>query len=249
MGRPVGQLFGASWLWLGACSMATYWRYAGPAWGYDAAVAVGWAGWFVGMVAAGGMAGLPALMRKRAERKWRWIRAHLPEIPAGAKVLDLGAGEGFVGEVVRGETGAEVVLADVVDFNRTTLPLVRYDGRSLPFESGQFDLTLLIYVLHHAREAERVLAEARRVTRGPIVVLESVREGPLQHRVFVRLDKLANALRSGGAMRAQEASLHIRSDGEWRAVFERLGLRVRWGARRACGVHRERLYMLKPLLV
>lgn len=245
--KPVGRAFAGAWLWLAACSVATYWRYVGPDWGYPTAVALGWSGWALGISWAGILAALPAMMRFRAERKWRWIRTHLPPQPV-ARVLDLGAGDGYVGEVVRRDTGAEVVLADVVDFNRTALPLVLYDSRTLPFPSAHFDLALLVYVLHHARDAERVLAEARRVTRGAIVVVESVNEHPLQHRVFVRLDRLANALRSGGAMREQEPFLHVRSDTEWQAVFGRLGLRVSATARRGRGVHRERFYLLSPLL-
>ena len=249
VGSPAGRALGAAWLWLAAFSMATYWRYAGPPWGYTAAVAVGWSGWAVCAGAAGfTVIGLPALMRARARRKWRWIRAYLPAPSAAERVLDLGAGDGYVGEVVRQTTGAEVVLADVVDFNRTSLPLVRYDGRSLPFEDARFDLTLLVYVLHHARDPEAVLREARRVTKGRVVVVESVAEHPLQRRLFEPLDRLANRLRSGGAMREQEGSLDVRSDAEWRRAFPALGFEVVSASRRGRGVHRQRLYVLNPLL-
>ncbi len=243
-----GRKHAAAWLWLGAWTLATYWRYAGPAWAYPAAVAVGWTGWAFGLTGASLEALLPVVMRRRAAWKWRWIAAHLPAPFPYKRVLDLGAGEGYVGEIVSRETRAEVTLADVVDFNRTALPFVRYDGRTLPFSTGAFDLTLVVFVLHHARDAEQVLAEARRVTNGPLMVIESVAEGKAQRWLFERSDRLANAVRSGGAMAAQEAWLEVRSDEAWQALFAQLGLRVQRVSGRGRGVHRQRLYSLVPLL-
>jgi SAM-dependent methyltransferase len=244
--RPAGRLFAWGWVWLAAWSLATYWRYAGPAWGYPAAVAFGWSGWAAFMVASAGVRVLPALLRRRAESKWRWIEQHLPPSPPRPTVLDLGAGEGFVGEAARRRLAAEVTLADVVDFNRSSLPLHLHDGRTLPFADGRFDLTLLVFVLHHAEDPERVLAEARRVTRGAVVVVESVYEGPVQRELMERLDRLANALRSGGRMAEQPP--RFRTDAEWRSAFARLGLRVVAESRRGRWVHVQRLYTVGPLL-
>ena len=246
--RPVGRWFALGWLWLATISMATYWRYAGLSWGYDAAVAIGWGGWmaFTGL----GMAKLllPALMRYRARRKWRWIQSHLPVLGGSSQVLDLGAGEGFVGEAVHRDIGVSVTLADVVDFHEADLPFVLLDDSRLPFDDGAFDVTLLVFVLHHTEDAEAVLREARRITRGEIVVLESIYEGAWQHRLLDRLDRLANALRSGGLMAAQEEHLHFRADAEWKALFDRLDVMLVGEAHRGRWVHRQALYVLKPLL-
>lgn len=234
-----------AWAWLGLFSLATYWRYAGPSWGYPAAVTVGWSGW--GLLLSVGLVrqGLPALMRHRAHRKWQWIAAHLPGLRPDSRLLDLGAGEGFVGEAAALDRGAEVVLADVVDFNETVLPFVLFDGRRLPFDDDAFDGSLIVFVLHHAEDPEALLREAKRVTRGPIVVVESVFATERQRRRLDRLDRWANALRSEGAMQDQEVHLQFRSAAAWRSAFEALGLTVRSEAHRGRFIHRQALFVLE----
>lgn len=247
MDREAGRLFALGWFVLGVASMATYWVYAEPVWGY-AAVSVGWTAFFGFMMMVLAKISLPVLMRRRARRKWRRINSHLPKPPgASSRVLDLGAGEGFVGEAIHHDTGAQVSLADVVDFNRTELPLSMYDGKLLPFGDDTFDLTVLVFVLHHAEDAEQTLREAMRVTDGPIIVMESVYESAWQQRLLARLDRLANRLRSGGRMASQEEHLHFRTDAEWRAVFERLIMRVEHASIEGKWIHQQALYVLQPM--
>jgi SAM-dependent methyltransferase len=235
-----------AWWWLATASLGTYLVYLGAPWSgaaYAAAVALGWGGWAVLLAwpfgarlrrAAAGLLrdALDALHRRRAAKKAARLRPHLADLapdddaPRPLRVLDLGAGEGFVGARLAADLGAEVTLADVIDLNRTALPHVRYDGRTLPFADDAFDAVVLYFVLHHAECPERVLAEALRVSAGRVLVMESVVTGPVQRRVLGVLDRLANRLRSGGAMAAQEEHLAFRSAAAWRAVAERLGARV-----------------------
>ncbi|RMH56570.1 MAG: class I SAM-dependent methyltransferase [Bacteroidetes bacterium] len=163
------------------------------------------------------------LQKHRARHKYEKLREHLPEriLFPSARVLDLGAGEGYVGALLHERHGAEVILADVIDLNRTKLPHVRYDGHLLPFADGAFDATLLVFVLHHAERPDIVIREALRVTRGPVLIWESVYESATDHRVLRRLDGWANRLRSGGAMRDQEAYLQHRTVPDWLALIRR----------------------------
>ncbi len=157
---------------------------------------------------------LQALMRRRAQQKALRL---LPHVPAGTRtILDLGAAEGYVGEALERRTGASVTLADVVPLNRTALPFVTVGEGPLPFRDRAFDVTVLAYVLHHARDAEGVMGEARRVTRGRILVLESVVETAGDRWIFEKLDRFANGLRSGGVM---DRFLDPRSLEDWIAVF------------------------------
>ncbi|HZQ06642.1 MAG TPA: class I SAM-dependent methyltransferase, partial [Anaerolineae bacterium] len=75
-------------------------------------------------------------------------------------ILEIGAGNGLVAEMLHRTTGANFTLLDVVDYNRSAFPLHLYDGRALPFDDNTFDLSLLIFVLHHNPDPRPVLREA-----------------------------------------------------------------------------------------
>lgn len=230
----------AAWLWLTLASLVTYLFYSVGSTPYWVAVWVGWGGWALLLTVAGARYSLPVVMRRRAEAKWRWLRLFL-ENPR--HVLDLGAGEGYVGEAVARDTGASVVLADVIDFNQTELPLVRYGGQRLPFAAGAFDTTLLVFVLHHSDDPSEVLAEAKRVTSGRVVVLESVVENRTDLLWLTFADRLANRVRSGGRM--EEEDLRFGTVAVWRERFAALGFDVVAEERRGRWLHKRHLFVLE----
>ncbi|TXD38031.1 methyltransferase domain-containing protein [Lujinxingia vulgaris] len=186
--------------------------------------------WAVTMI--GWQAGPRAIawaLRRRAKTKFNAVR---PYLRPGDRVLDLGAGEGFVGELVAG-AGHEVMLAEVDDRNRTELPMVTYDGESLPLDDDQFDVAIIAYTLHHARRPDKVLAETSRVARR-LVILETVYEREWDRRLVTFLDHSANRLRG----MAPEPLAFDRVEG-WLERLNARGMKVltwRWLGR---GVHRH----------
>jgi SAM-dependent methyltransferase len=252
-----------SWLWLGGASLGTYLFYVdGPYWPW---VVAGWGGatvlagtalfqrssgsWWKSVDAL-----LQSVQRRRAAKKAGRVVDVLREeggvSVAGResplRVLDLGAGEGYVGAKLRRRLGADVTLADVVDMNRTALPHRVYDGTRLPVKDGAFDVTVLYFVLHHAADPTSVLREALRVTGGRVVVVESVVTGRWQHRLLRLLDRLANRLRSAGEMEAQEEQLSFRRAAEWAELARTLGATVRLERRIAHPIHPQAVYVLEP---
>ena len=88
-------------------------------------------------------------------------------IPAGARVLDLGCGTGALLERLRA-LGFAAVGIDAHDFLAShveTRPVVRADGRRLPFREGSFHAATLMHALAHIDEPRAALAEIRRVLR------------------------------------------------------------------------------------
>lgn len=158
----------------------------------------------------------------------------------GPRVLDLGAGEGFVTAAL----GAGLAV-DVGPFRRAAVPYVVYDGAALPFGDRAFDTTLLLLTLHHCDKAEAVLDEAMRVTRARLIVTESVHRNRIDRFWLRALDGRFNRLRHGGRM---AAPLAFRTPGEWEALFASRGLQLiatRWlGSRVERLIHHPRLYVL-----
>jgi SAM-dependent methyltransferase len=195
------------------------------------------------------------LFHRRARQKVRFILPFIPRLKKPLNVLDLGAGEGYVGEVIQALWGARVALVDIVPMNQTELPHHVYDGRQLPFADGVFDLTLLYFVLHHADDPETVLREALRVSGDRVLVVESVYEAAWDLRLLSFLDRWANRWRSGGMLKAQEEHIHFRTAAAWRALFEALGVTVIAEQRRGRWIHKQVLFVIaedvhniKPLL-
>ncbi|MEP0545804.1 MAG: class I SAM-dependent methyltransferase [Rhodothermales bacterium] len=240
---PTASFVAAGWLWLSVASLGTYLLYTAGDRPYWMSVVIGWGGAAALWGVALSLLLLPVIMRYRARRKWRRIRPHLQ---SPARILDLGAGEGYVGEGAAEDPGNVVTLTDVVDFNRTSMPLTLYDGHRLPFEPDAFDVTLLVFVLHHAEEPGEVLREVRRVTKvgGRVAVLESVAENSFDERWLPFADRLANRLRSGGRMSQQEEHLHFKSSAAWRRAFADAGFEVNFESRRGRLLHKQVLFVL-----
>ena len=110
-------------------------------------------------------------MERRARQLLEQVRAWLP---ADGPVLDLGSGTGHLSARLEQELGLEVVTADVSDIHVVGPPPVLVTDGVLPFEAGAHTAALLVFMLAYPRHPARVLAEAARVTRGPIIVVQSL---------------------------------------------------------------------------
>ena len=234
------------WYWLGLFSIGTYLLYVGgPYWEF---VALGWGGWF--LLAAWRYAPrmFRALMRYRAWRKFRFIQPYVPRLRRPIAVLDLGSGEGYVGERIQSEMQATVTLADVVDYNRTDLRHVTYDGKELPWRDAEFDVVVLYFVLHHAGDQLQLLQEALRVSSDRVLVVESIFEQEGEGCLLAMLDKLANRIRSRGLMNEQEADLKFRTAAEWRTIFRDMHVDVLVDQRRGRWPHKQAIFVLSAHL-
>ena len=179
-----------------------------------------------------------ALLRRYARAE----AAAVTPFVAGRTVLDLGAGEGYVGAEVTALTGARVCSVDVGAFRRAPGAYVVYDGARLPFADRAFDTTLALLTLHHCAAPAAVLDEAIRVTRRRLVVTESVYRSRTERGWLDLLDGRLNGYRHGGRM---SAALAFGRPEEWLAFFAARGLRV--AAMRWIGWRLERL-VHHPLL-
>jgi SAM-dependent methyltransferase len=115
-----------------------------------------------------------AVMERRARQLVKQVSAWLP---ADGPVLDLGSGTGHLSAWLERELKLDVVTADVSDIHVMGPPPVLIADGVLPFEEGRFTTSLLFFVLTYPKDPAALLAEAARVTRGPIILVQSLHSG------------------------------------------------------------------------
>jgi SAM-dependent methyltransferase len=140
-------------------------------------------------------------LHRRAGALCERLARHLPD---HGPLLDVGSGTGHNALALARHTGHRVVQIDVADLSCIGSAPLRFDGRRLPFGADRFSTALLLFVLHYAADPVVLLAEARRVCRGPILLVQSTYSGPLTRRALA-VRELAMGRAALGAAR----SLHL----------------------------------------
>ncbi len=156
----------------------------------------------------------PAL-QKRAEG---FVDVFEPRLPRNSDILDIGGGWGFYHEPLIRRGHRHAVL-DVVKPGFQKAPVVVYDGARIPFPDKNFDVSLFVTVLHHVWDPDALIAEAKRVTRSTVVVVEDLFHHAAGRWWTVLRDKLYNFEFVGHAAR-------FRRKDEWIEVFGRQGLNL-----------------------
>jgi SAM-dependent methyltransferase len=142
-------------------------------------------------------------------------------IPANARVLDIGCGSGTLAKrimALRPDITIEGI--DVLVRPGTEIPVTEFDGNTIPWDDGHFDIALFVDVLHHTEAPARLLAEAKRVSKGGIVIKDHFREGVLADATLRFMDWVGNA------QHGVVLPYNYLSDPEWRSIWSRLGLKV-----------------------
>ena len=142
-----------------------------------------------------------------------WTRMELIEkIPFNAKVLDVGCGNGFLAKLITDTKNANVVCLDVADHNETEIPTVLYDGKKMPFPDKSFDTVIFSFVLHHSPNPDLLLKEARRVSRGKVLIYED--ELPMLKELFADVHS-----RAYNWLYNIDSPVNYYSKDQWRELF------------------------------
>jgi SAM-dependent methyltransferase len=112
------------------------------------------------------------------ERRARGLMEHVGAwLPADGPLLDLGSGTGHFAAMLEQQRGLKVVTADVSDIHVVgRSPILIAEG-VLPFEDNTFSGALLLFMLAYPNDPAGVLSEVARVTRGPIILVQSLHSG------------------------------------------------------------------------
>lgn len=155
----------------------------------------------------------------------------------GDRILDFGCGLGGVSEKLISD-GYDVVSLDVKDINLIRIEPVIYDGKKIPFKKNSFDVALVLTVLHHTPDPEKLLKEVGRVANR-IIVIEDVYDNLVGKYITFFFDSLFN-FEFLGHPRSNK------SDKEWKKCFKKLGFSlVREDRKRSMVFFKHGIYFLE----
>jgi SAM-dependent methyltransferase len=150
------------------------------------------------------------------------LTEHLVEwIPPSARILDVGCGDGTIDRLLK-EHRADVSIEGIDTLIRPNAQvLVRsFDGITIPYTDGTFDVVMFVDVLHHTLDPRPLLREAARVG-ATVLIKDHLREGFLANTILRLMDWVGNA-RYGIAL-----PYNYLSRSEWQAAFVDTGLQPR----------------------
>jgi SAM-dependent methyltransferase len=144
-----------------------------------------------------------------------------PLLPRGARVLDVGCGDGRLAEELhRLRPDVAIRGVDVLVRPDSRIPVTPFDGLNLPAPDAGFDAVLIVDVLHHTDAPGVLLAEAARVARDVVIVKDHDATGFLAPLTLRFMDGVGNA-RFGVALPHNYLSW-----AQWKALFAQLGYTI-----------------------
>ena len=98
-------------------------------------------------------------------------------LPGSGTIADIGSGTGHNAEEIRRNTTLSVREFDVADLHWVGPGPVIFAGGRVPVDDGAFDGLLLLFVLQYVDSPHALLSEVRRVSHGPVIVVQSIYRG------------------------------------------------------------------------
>lgn len=140
----------------------------------------------------------------------------MPWIPTDACVADLGSGTGHNAEAWRNTLLSTVDEFDVADLHWVGNGPMIFDGRKLDAGDASYSIVTLLFVLQYAASPVDLLREARRVSSGRVIVIQSTYRGTwgyfwLNVRDFVWGPVAYRVARFAGIVKGQTCSLRSRT--------------------------------------
>jgi ubiquinone/menaquinone biosynthesis C-methylase UbiE len=142
-------------------------------------------------------------------------------LPPGARLLDVGCGDGRLGALIRDAVPSlQVEGVEVLARSGCAIPCRAFDGSHLPFPDGSFDACLFVDVLHHTTDPFALLQDACRVSRKFVLIKDHFAETTLDHWTLRFMDWVSN--------RPHGVTLPYAylSASKWKELYGRLGLNV-----------------------
>lgn len=136
-------------------------------------------------------------------------------------VLDFGSSCGRLANEISKELPS--ISFTGVDINvqpETFIPIKKYNGKKLPFPSNSFDCVMIIDVLHHDKNPEAILREAKRVSKKSILIKDHYFNNKIDFLLLKYSDYFGN---KPYGVRLPYNFLKI---SEWNRIINKLNLKI-----------------------
>ncbi len=140
-----------------------------------------------------------------------------------SRVLSVGDGDGTVSAELMRRHPLTIQGVDVeitLPYRAQEIALDYYDGHTLPYKDGSFDVVCGIFVLHHCDDINRVLSEIIRVARKKIIIIEDVYRNAVGRKIVCLNDYIENRLFSPNV----NIPFNFKNTSEWEDTFLSHGL-------------------------
>lgn len=171
----------------------------------------------------------PTLAQLKAIREYE-LDIVLGLLPAGGRLLEIGAGTGWQAQALASR-GYEVSAIDMPSSNYQgdrIWPIIDYDGRTIPFGDGTFDIVFSSSVLEHIPHLQAFQKEIHRVLKRDGLVLHVLPSG--SWRFWTNLSHLLKHWTLPGAHGEHAGNplmeIHCFSRRWWTRLFTETGWRV-----------------------
>lgn len=155
-------------------------------------------------------------------RRVRQISSHISELMPKEvlSVLDVGAGSGEMAQAIS-SFRPELIFSgvDVYIRPKTFIPVVKYDGDTLPFDDDSFDAVITVDVLHHCDDPVAVLKECARVSKRFVIIKDHVSDSVYDEKILAFMDWVGNS--AHGVV----LPYNYLSTSDWASAFDKAGLK------------------------
>lgn len=162
----------------------------------------------------------------------------LNHITRDDKILDIWCGRWWLSYLLK-KDWYKIKSLDIknISLNKDISPII-YNWKKIPFENKEFDIALIITVLHHTKKPEEIIKEAIRVAN-KIIIVEDIYTNSIQKYLTYIMDNIMN-------FEIFTNPHSNKTDKEWKKVFNNMWLKVMYEKQeKVFRIFRQVTYVLK----